>query len=124
MGQTNHVKMLRAPGAQWIQRTWKPKVGDIYCYEDGEKTICTNPIGVGYSRDYGAGLLWLPSVGDYMGMVDWGLIKCVPKLFKCDDRFIIVTGSWTFSGIAWVECWCLFVQHECKGLSWDGNIWR
>ena len=125
----NHVKMLRAPGAEGIQDLLEIKPGICVLWgEDSEPEHFNLEDALAWTKeelrtDHGGGLI-IPSVGDYMGMVDWDLIKCVPTLFKLDDRFIIVAGSWTFSGIAWVECWCLFVQHEVRGLSWDSNIWR
>ena len=116
----NHVKMLRAPGADGIQKEWVPKVGDVY-YDEGEWTVCVSPIGVRYLIDYGADILWLPRIEDYMGMCR----NKDPHTLSYDIAYFAEAEKVRcMSYETWSEFMLAFVQHECKGLSWDGNIWR
>ena len=134
----NHVKMLRAPGAEWIQKAWAPKVGDRT--DKGFITGIHIPGATCLIRDESGwvnlysikSVLWLPSIGDYLGMVEGDLEDVVRKFkeFTTPDlaRFCNIDIENHFHYLkqlkTWPELMLAFVQHECKGLKWDGEGWR
>ena len=124
----NYVKMLRAPGADWIQEAWVPKVG--HRTDRGFIIGIHIPGSTCLIRDESEwvnlysikSVLWLPSIEDLLGMVDWDNEERYATLFRLDGKFAINLGrSRVFYGLSWAECWLQVVQHIVKSLSWDGE---
>ena len=116
----NYVKMLRAPGAEWIQLRWKKLPGDRF--------LCRGGI---YIRNYGYlqdpclnhDCLYLPSIEDYMGMVEGNLHEQRAKFFLWSIQ-TAPSMEYIYQFKTWPELMLAFVQHEIKSLSWDGEGWR
>ena len=142
MMEEQYIKMLRAKGAEWIQEGYKWKDGDWYLadYTDtgwingierrlfsvhnfGDETLKelrnTEP------RDGKTGkvkIFYLPSIEDLLGMMrkedsyldDYELVGDFYE-------FLVKILAYNFESMT--ELWFAFIQHELKGLKWDGEEW-
>lgn len=128
---TDFAKMLRAPGAEWIQERWKPKVGDetnegvIVGYDQPRKMFYLNfnqPINE--FLFYKMQLIWLPTIEDLLGMVEGNLHTQRAQFFlftACIHGSEEAKYIWSFT--TWSELILAFVQWEVKGLKWTGKEW-
>ena len=130
----NYVKMLRAPGAEWIQEAWVPKVGDrtdkgfvvskVYTETGNLRFLSVKDYHEPKNNYYILDLLYLPSIEDYLGMVDKKDYAICQAVFELSDfirdRFVYCSERFK----TWPELIFTFVQHKVKRLSWDGEGWR
>ena len=122
------LAMKDSPEGDWIQEAWVPKGGD-----GTDKGLITaisirGHIGTvlnnyGYHTCKIDKYLWLPSVEDYLGMVDWEDDLSCENLTAIGD---VLSYSYDYfkQFKTWPELMLAFVQHEIKSLSWDGEGWR
>ena len=109
----NYVKMLRAPGAEWIQEACK-RLYEANHFK-GKAHIHEQP----YKE-----MSWYePSIEDYLGMVDWDSIGCdvIGLRFHHIGRWAYKHLDYTFYFKTEPELILAFVQHKVKRLSWDGE---
>ena len=122
------LAMKDSPEGDWIQEAWVPKMGDrtkeglILKVYPGHLYIVSLHRRYNVSKEH---VLWLPSIEDCLGMVDWDNEERYATLFRLDGKFAINLGrSRVFYGLSWAECWLQVVQHIVKSLSWDREGWR
>ena len=138
----NYVKMLRAPGAEWIQKAWVPKVGDAYyilptAFTKEYWPKAENKIGhirtallctfLGCEYCYWKApdaVLWLPRVEDYLGMGNVTVEKLFLFCYNLHSQRYYKNGYIEQFQSSWPELMLAFVQHEIKSSPWDGEGWR
>ena len=134
-----YTKMLRAKGAEDIQKEHEWKIGDktdkgviVMLYPESGKpnyTVLTSE-ATWLIND----LLWLPSIEDLLGMVEPIFCRIVPTLSEALDELYGAFYSFCFDNktieqwpyghkVSNQELWLAFIQHELKGLEWNGEEW-
>jgi len=116
----NIIKMLRAPGAEWIQESWVPKVGDrtdkgFILGWHNSFIFLADDMPHAYSKE---DLLYLPSIEDYLGMVEGNIQSVLNAL----TMFNLYHAHSTYT--TWETLMLGFVQHKVQSLKWNGEGWR
>lgn len=128
MLQDNYIKMCDTPE---IQDEWEPKVGD---WTD-RGVITGEPIIAG--RYYFADgirqfveFIWLPTIGQLMGMVDpvfkkmrWSLDEMYHAFYEYTFDAGTATQWDKLNKRSHQELWLAFMLWELHQVKWDGNKW-
>ena len=124
-----YIKMLRAKGAEWIQKKWMKADGDFYVeyweITPGEWRRVSELLSMMPKHvPHWERTIWLPSIEDLLGMLKSDNYLIHELLI--DINHFMLSPMCPFEFILFdnfKETILAFIQHELKGLKWGGEEW-